>query len=554
MAELSRFFADVAGDRLTTAAQMNRLFDQILQEKDGVIRGLGNELAVTNSGLVEVDVNTGSAVMGGRLYENTASVNLPLDAVTSGSKRYDRIVVRVDETARTMVLTVIKGVEGASPSAPAIDGTTDVLLAIILLDRSSGSYVYTLTDERVYCDGLLLPAIIAKMNAGIFTEDDLADGTTYKRLLAAEATQMRASPASPWSAPPTLYFKDALRAQIEFSSGGQQTVLYDDVGIPSVMQWIPAFNLQDIHADLGTGLHPAFVVNGTAKSGGWFGVYQAKVYNGRAYSWPGQDPTASVNFDTAKGYCTAKGAGWHMMTAWEWGAVALWCLKNGFQPRGNSSYGQSHANKFETGSRSDGYPPGSTSGTARTRTGSGPASWQHNNSFFGIADLVGNISEWLDGYKTVDGCMYFPNDNDFNLAEASWPAQNAYWDGTVSGAAGAPQLSDTIPVNQTTDSYFNSIAGEAGWRSLTYSTNYFTNMPLALRQKLAAMLIAPAVTNSTPLFTASGAVYNRNNGERFPARGGHWIDGSNAGLAYLNLLNPRSASGSTIGFRLAYSS
>ncbi len=554
MAEISRFFADVGGDRLTTAAQFNRIIDQLLQEQSGVIRGLGNALAVTNSGTLAVDINTGSCIKSGRIYENTASVNKTLDAVTSGSKRYDRIVVRVDETARTMLITVIKGVEGANPSPPAIDGTTDVLLAKILIDRSSGSYVYTLTDERVYCDGLVSKAIIAKLNAGTYSEDDIADGINYKRIAAAEATQMRASASSPWSTPPTLYFKDSLRAQIEFASGGQQTVLYDDVGIPSVMQWIPAFNLQDIHADLGTGLHPAFVVNGTAKAGIWIGVYQAKVSGGRAYSWPGQDPTASVNFDTAKGYCTAKGAGWHMMTAWEWAAVALWCLKNGFQPRGNTNYGRSHANTFETGTRSDGYPPGSTSGTARTKTGAGPASWRHNNAFFGIADLVGNIVEWLDGYKIVDGRMYFPDDNNFNLAEASWPAQNAYWDGTVSGAAGAPKLSDTIPVNQTTDSYYNSITGEAGWRSLTYSENYFTSMPLALRQKLAAMLIAPAVTNSTPLFTASGAVYNRNNGERFPLRGGSWYNGAYAGLAFFGLGNQRSASFSDFGFRLAYSS
>lgn len=187
MAELSRFFADVAGDRLTTAAQWNRIFNQILQEKDGVIRGLGNTLAVTNAGTVSVDVNTGSAVMGGRLYENTASKNLVLDAVTSGSKRYDRIVVRVDETARTMLLTVINGVEGASPAVPAVDGTTDVLLAKILLDRSSGSYVYTVTDERVYCDGLVLPAIIAKLNLGTFSLDDTANGTTSKKIDAAKA-------------------------------------------------------------------------------------------------------------------------------------------------------------------------------------------------------------------------------------------------------------------------------------------------------------------------------------------------------------------------------
>lgn len=187
MAEISRFFADASGDRLTTAAQFNRIIDQLLQEQSGVIRGLGNTLAVTNSGALAVDINTGSCIKSGRIYENTASVNTALDAVTPGSKRYDRIVVRVDETARTMLITVIKGVEGANPSPPAIDGTTDVLLAKILIDRSSGSYVYTLTDERVYCDGLVSKTVIAKLNGGTYSEDDLIDGTSYKRIQAAKA-------------------------------------------------------------------------------------------------------------------------------------------------------------------------------------------------------------------------------------------------------------------------------------------------------------------------------------------------------------------------------
>lgn len=191
MAELYRFF-DSVSDRYTTAAQMNRIFDQILQEKDGVIRGLANTLEVTNAGTLSADINTGSCVMGGRLYENTASVNKALDAVTSGSKRYDRIVVRVDETARTMVLTVIKGVEGASPSVPAIDGSTDVLLAKILVDRSSGSYVYTVTNERVYCDGLLLPSIIALLNAGTNVVPTAAGATDANAIAAATGATLYA--------------------------------------------------------------------------------------------------------------------------------------------------------------------------------------------------------------------------------------------------------------------------------------------------------------------------------------------------------------------------
>ena len=148
--------------------------------------------------------------------------------------------------------------------------------------------------------------------------DNIADGTSYKRVLAAEVTALRASGSAPWTVP-TLFFKDAYRAQVEAASGGQNTVLYDDQGNPSVMVWVPAFTLGDISTLLGdtSTLHPAFVVNGVAKPGIWIGMYQAKVISGRACSLPGQDPTTDVTYDQAKSYCTAKGAGWHMNTAWE---------------------------------------------------------------------------------------------------------------------------------------------------------------------------------------------------------------------------------------------
>jgi hypothetical protein len=373
----------------------------------------------------------------------------------------------------------------------------------------------------------------------------------------------------------SVFTKDSMSAAVLAASGGNVNVLYDDLGNPSYMVRIPAFNLEDISSDLGSGLHPAFLVNGVAKSEIWIGMYQAKVIDGRAYSLPGQDPTTSVTFDQAKSYCTAKGAGWHLMTAWEWAAVALWCLKNSFQPRGNTNYGRSTSAPWETGVRVDGGIPGSTSGLPRTRTGSGPASWRHNNTFVGIADLVGNISEWNDGFKIIDGKMYFPDDNNFSLDEASWPSREAYFDATVgpgdrSGAvdSGDPVLSNIAPTHFTEtptpaggtdpgDFDYAYISGEAGWRSMTYAGTY-DSMELALRQKLAALMIAPKVSAAGSLifgtsgYEAKGAIWVRNYGERFPLRGGIWYNGADAGLAFLTLNNRRAYSYNAIGFRPAF--
>ena len=50
---------------------------------------------------------------------------------------------------------------------------------------------------------------------------------------------------------------------------------------------------------------------------------------------------------------------------------------------------------------------------------------------------------------------------------------------------------------------------------------------------------------------AQGRLYVNSSGERLPYRGGHWSNGSNAGLGALNLNNPRSNSNTNIGFRPA---
>jgi len=354
---------------------------------------------------------------------------------------------------------------------------------------------------------------------------------------------------------PVIFTKDTLRASVEAATGGQMTILYDDKGFPSYMVRIPKFNLQDIDPIYGSGVHPAFIVGGIEKSEIFIGAFQSKVYDGRACSIPGVDPTASVNFDTAKTYCTSKGAGWHLMTNWEWAAIALWCLKNGFQPRGNTNYGRSHEATYETGTRQDGVAPGTTSGTARILTGSGPASWRHNNTFTGIADLVGNVSEWVDGLKLVDGKILMPADNNFNLAETSWPDTGVRFDSTATGDENSSgDIGDPVISNEITK-YAGPIGDNgsygylqlANWKGLTKKSDY--NIPASMLQAAIAPI---TLSNGTYSQDPKGYLYIRNYGERFPLRGGDWRIGADAGLFYLNLIYARSHSSSGIGFRPAF--
>ncbi len=342
--------------------------------------------------------------------------------------------------------------------------------------------------------------------------------------------------------PASAYIKDANRYAVERASGGRQTVLYDDLGNPSVMNIIPIFRYEDLgySEDMGAGVVSCFDVGtGANKSEIFIGAFQSSLVGNRAVSLPRVAPATSVNFDAAKGYCANKGAGWHLMTMHEWAAISLWCMANGFEPRGNTNYGRAHDRYVERGRRMDGRMPGDTAGTASVHAGSGPDAWRHNNSPWGISDLVGNVWEWLDGFKLQAGQIIASTFN--TQAEASWAAQAAYFDSTMA-TGGAPRLSDAV-VNRLGTIGDNTNAGytaDENFAVMTKTGTYVSN------QLLKRLLVEP----STVL--PKGRVYMRNFGERLPYRGGAWNNGSDAGLAALDCRSSRVSTYGSLGFRLAF--
>jgi hypothetical protein len=289
------------------------------------------------------------------------------------------------------------------------------------------------------------------------------------------------------------------------------TVLYDNAGLPSYMRIIPAMTADTLMSGMPTTLHPAFLKNGTKIPELFIGMFQAYVIGGRAYSLPYKNPTVSVDFDDARGYCTAKGAGWHLMTNWEWAAVALWCMKNGFEPRGNTDHGRAHDATYETGTRQDGdtYAPGDSSGVGTILCGTGPYAWRHDGTPSGISDLVGNVWEWVDGFKLSDGRIYMPADNE----------------PTLKNTAGT-STEDSLSV------VWGDVAKESG-----YTESDLLNMAL----------ISP--NGVIP----QGRLYVRTAGERLPLRGGSRYTGGSAGLAALLLNRVRSGAAASFGFRPAFS-
>lgn len=341
----------------------------------------------------------------------------------------------------------------------------------------------------------------------------------------------------------TIIATDGYRKAVESASGGKNTVVYDAQGNPNVMVVVPRFNIEDldlIGLDLGTGTHPAFQTNGTPRSEILIGKYLASnAVDGTAVVG-GAAPRGGVNFDVAKGLCTQKGEGWHLMSIHEWAAVALWSLANNTVPRGNTNNGRSHQNKWEVAPRADGGKPGDAGAEGYSLTGKGHLHWSHDHSAFGIMDLVGNLSEWIDQMKLVDGRILTTLDNDPSVAEANWFPHQAYYD--LSSEGGSPILNTSV--NHRTGNLGDS--SESGASKYLDFKDLQRSMEYTPIQLLRALLLETASVQ-----TLDGRLNVRNHGERFPLRGGHHAQNTAAGMGALDIATPRTPGRSIYGFRPA---
>lgn len=161
-------------------------------------------------------------------------------------------------------------------------------------------------------------------------------------------------------------------------------ILLDNAGKPSVMVRIPKMTYAQLGMGESTALFPAFIINGQEVDEIYISKYLNIVQNGRAYSLPGVDPAASMNFDQARSYCEAKGDGWHCMTRMEWGLLMRICEMQGFIPLGNNNYGKHSSEQFYKAIPTF-IDTGAGGKTGRTATGTGPLTWYHDNSPSGIA-------------------------------------------------------------------------------------------------------------------------------------------------------------------------
>lgn len=352
---------------------------------------------------------------------------------------------------------------------------------------------------------------------------------------------------------------DLVKLALKATCPGNE-ILLDDKGLPSVMVRIPKFKISDVIDGGSSGTHPAFIINGAEVPEIYISKFQNIIQNGRAYSLPGEDPKASINFDTARQACEAKGAGWHLMTNAEWAAIALWCRKNGLMPKGNNNYGKDHTEN--TYAAIPKLVDSATGQNQRVATGTGPVTWSHNGEAAGIWDLNGNVNEWVGGCRTVDGELQILANNNAASPANSQAVDSTHWRAIMpDGLLVAPGTAGTLKWDYTTAAPVGGASGQFRLNTVIentaatddpYGATLFNNLTAKAGVDVPEILKALALFPADAGAHGDDRIYMRNRGERFPRRGGYWYDGSNAGVFGTGLNNARSHVGADVGFRSAF--
>jgi hypothetical protein len=370
----------------------------------------------------------------------------------------------------------------------------------------------------------------------------------------------------------TIHTPDALRTIIELTTGGKQTVIYTQNGTPCVMNIIPRFNVQDIEPLLGTGTHPAFIVDGKEKSEIFIGTYGASLSDQNDLtSFPNSVPLVNKSYNEYLSLIQNNGKGFHILTNAERAAIILWSWKNKTQPKGNTNYGRDAFNTHESGLRLDRHNAGlaDTGGIILTGTGS-LESWRHDGTPFGLCDLCGNVNEFITGVRLVDGEIQIIENNNAaiysNLSNSNnWKAIDKSGNLTYQSSSSSLKYDSTVagntedcadPILSTVISNFNGAEGDSSDISLGYTSVPFQEL-----------LISPNVNGAVDLtlvkalclfpFTNIGLNGNvlqvKNYGTRYATFGGSYLDGyPSAGIFKLSILASENLSSTINGTRIAF--
>lgn len=131
MSDNAYFYNSIAGDRKYDADSFSDWLKQFFT--DGILSG---GLQVIANGDMTLTVNTGTALIGGKVKVFEEKKVLRLSTASGTLNRVDNIVVRRDDDARDFTIEIVKGNAAVTPVAPK-------------LTRSGNIYELKLAEVRV---------------------------------------------------------------------------------------------------------------------------------------------------------------------------------------------------------------------------------------------------------------------------------------------------------------------------------------------------------------------------------------------------------------------
>jgi hypothetical protein len=168
----------------TSETQYSLLFRNVGQ---GVVpsRGLELEPYADSSGM-SVKVKSGDGLVRGHYYASTVEEVLTISTADASLGRIDRVVLRLDPTANTIVLAVLAGVPDASPSPVALTQTDGDIyefpIALVLVDAGHTTITAgDVTDQRIIlASTATLQADLTSLEAEVATKALLTPAVNAK--------------------------------------------------------------------------------------------------------------------------------------------------------------------------------------------------------------------------------------------------------------------------------------------------------------------------------------------------------------------------------------
>lgn len=146
------FFNSLNGDRVYNADQMSEYFKGLIS--DGVYENVGGALQVMASSTPDMNVNvqTGRAIINSKWLENDAVLIVPITAAHVTLNRWTAVVIHLDMSARTISIITKDGTPASNPTKPAMtNGATVKELCLAYVYVAAGVTSITqanITDTR----------------------------------------------------------------------------------------------------------------------------------------------------------------------------------------------------------------------------------------------------------------------------------------------------------------------------------------------------------------------------------------------------------------------